>query len=66
MLELKPCPFCGCKQLDDNVAVQYGENGTSPVRYFFSIVCSKCGCRTTLFNQKENAADAWNRRSNDA
>lgn len=66
MTELKPCPFCGCKQLDDRVGVQYGEYGTTPVRYFYSIVCAKCGCRTALFQQKGNAVDAWNRRRNDA
>lgn len=63
MQELKPCPFCGSKQIDNDVAVQYDESDLSVARYFYSCVCGACGCRTTLFNQKQNAVDAWNRRT---
>lgn len=65
MVELKPCPFCGSQQVDDNIGVQYDESGLSAVRYFYSVVCGNCGCRTALFEQKLNSIEAWNRRVSD-
>lgn len=62
MTDLEPCPFCGGTQLDDRVGVQYDESGLSAMRYFYSVVCVDCGCRTASFEQKLNAVDAWNRR----
>ena len=65
MDKLKPCPFCGGQQLYDNIGVHYDESGLSDVRYFYSVVCINCGCRTASFEQKLNAIESWNRRVSD-
>lgn len=54
-MELKPCPFCGCK------AEYYCECEMIKVR------CSNflCGCRLVpWFDEPEDAAEIWNRRFN--
>ncbi len=62
-MELKPCPFCGGELIDKYIAVQYEESGLHRVRYFFSAVCSDCGCRTAKFYNWNSAIEAWNRRA---
>ena len=52
--ELKPCPFCG------------GEAETYP--YYFNewyIGCSECSCDLGVFDTKEEAIEAWNKRVNE-
>ena len=49
--ELKPCPFCGGK------AVIF--------KYFWSVRCEDCLVETSIFETKEEATEAWNRRVND-
>lgn len=56
--EIKPCPFCG------------GEAAVECSGGAFAIVCRSCGCRTATRTKGwkpsyEEAAEAWNRRSND-
>lgn len=58
MIELKPCPFCGsnCKISEiyyDNVSFSYGA------------CCTQCGCSLVPRYSKEEAAEVWNKRSND-
>ena len=51
MTELRKCPFCG------------GEADTYP--YDFSgwyIGCSECSCDLGVFDTKEEAIEAWNKR----
>lgn len=58
MINLKPCPFCGSKNL-----VDHGEINTW-------ISCEDCGAegplrRDDLWETKAEAAEAWNRRADD-
>ena len=63
-IELKDCPMCGCKA----VFVQHsaGMPGTMGYDRWHAVACKHC--RTTVgacdrrFRDKEDAADAWNRR----
>lgn len=58
MAELKPCPFCGSRDVGIGFErLQFGEK----VRRF--IICNKCGGRTRHFTNSHGATDAWNRRS---
>lgn len=50
---LKPCPFCGGKDL----YVDAGEYRTE-----YEIRCVKCGGRVSYFDTYQQAANAWNRR----
>jgi len=64
MIDLKPCPFCGCDaQLDHD---QVGFNLYSKVR------CVNCHCSTKKFgistkvSSDELAIEAWNKRVGDS
>lgn len=66
MIDLKPCPFCG-----NNAHVKQLKQSASP-RYY--IVCGNFAGRCIasdhyvfgrFFKAKQNAIDAWNRRTND-
>lgn len=57
MIELKPCPFCGSK----NIKI-YDTPGTlSTFRY---AECNVCGCRIGNYPGRELAEKAWNKRFN--
>ena len=65
---LKPCPFCGDKfptlhiSTDKRYLVNiYGE-GILVEDNSYEIACRICGCRTSLWTNKEKAIEAWNRR----
>lgn len=49
--ELKPCPFCG-----GNAQINYA--GADML-----ILCSKCLVCTESYHTKEEAVEAWNRRT---
>lgn len=49
---LKPCPFCGCKEID--VEESCGDT---------YIQCSGCGITSNLYKSKRNAVEFWNRRA---
>lgn len=57
MDELKPCPFCGSKEVRmrfDSVIESY------------YVTCKKCGAEVSQFyGLKDEAVEAWNRRAND-
>lgn len=51
MSELKPCPFCGSKNIE--------------TRYMFFrpyIICCKCLAQTPCYNDYKSAKEAWDRR----
>ena len=56
MTDLKPCPFCGSKNLS------HFNDG-----YFIQIFCNACGARTGLFvesdSERDKAVEAWNMRA---
>lgn len=58
MEELKPCPFCGGK----NVKL-YTYTG---VMNYYYIECDDCYCGTGHEESKEIAVAAWNRRADNA
>ena len=56
MNELKPCPFCGNK-------AEIINTGNHFPRVFYRIVCySFCTMQGKLYDTKEEAVEAWNRR----
>lgn len=52
MVELKPCPFDGCKDI-------YCEE----IDGLWGVICTKCDCVGPIHETKEQAIDAWNKRS---
>lgn len=50
--KLKPCPFCGGKAefFEDEFFCRY------------SVICTECGAKTTVYCVKQDAIDAWNWR----
>jgi Lar family restriction alleviation protein len=55
--KLKPCPFCGSKNidlLDDQDMVYYG--------YAYYAKCRQCKAQSRSEQKKEDAIAAWNER----
>lgn len=56
--ELKPCPFCGSKDVDVGFSFpQFGEQAK------MFVVCNICGSRTANFRKKSTAIEIWNVRA---
>lgn len=55
--ELKPCPFCGGKNID----IQY----LSLTKRYYFCRCLDCEAQTKSKTDKDKAIDAWNRRAAD-
>lgn len=59
MNDLKPCPFCGSK----NVTIIEGvTNFFEKINY---VLCRSCQCRGASSRFEERAVEVWNRRVND-
>lgn len=58
MAELKPCPFCEGKTVS---IYDYQNYYTLP--YHWRVKCDKCGAEGPIADSKEEAIDAWNKRS---
>ena len=57
--ELKPCPFCGSEaKLDENA------NGLG-YPLFYLVYCPNCAAVCRMYEEKDAAIRAWNRRIND-
>lgn len=56
--ELKPCPFCGGKARAK--ILMGGKRGKTIVHF---VICSVCRNRTAVYLDKDEATEAWNRRS---
>ena len=68
-IELKPCPFCGNKNIEvvvDSATYSLGLYDTD-CEVSFSIMCSvsSCGCGSSSgwHDSRESAINAWNRRA---
>ena len=57
MIELKPCPFCG-----GEANLVQGSSG----KLLPWVRCRDCGAETSDYDSVEEAAEAWNRRADDA
>ena len=56
MSDLKPCPFCGCKEVNIEAAGDCGD--------LFSVMC-KCGVESDYAECREDAIGQWNKRTTD-
>lgn len=56
IIPLKKCPFCGGKGKVD----LYDTDGD-----IWEAGCDECGCNLGIFNTKEQAVKAWNKRIGD-
>ena len=54
--ELKPCPFCGGKAIFTSIETNY-----FATRCF--VICDNCHASSKRCKNKEEAAEAWNRRA---
>lgn len=66
-VELKPCPFCGCKEL---IISEYFPQENEVYTYFskrYAIKCDYneggCGCESGHYKSLEEAISNWNSRS---
>lgn len=64
MAELKPCPFCGGEAEIEHI-FRFGTD-YSFVRCVKCRVITKPIIKSFLYSSDERAAEAWNRRVNDA
>ena len=55
-VELKPCPFCGCK------AIMFNSGNTWPVVFYRVITTNNCCMQSKFYNTPKEAAEEWNRR----
>lgn len=66
MTELKPCPFCGAEAGVVECTTVSPNHGNPPSRtILYGIICDGCFANTrTIYHTPLEAANAWNRRSN--
>lgn len=57
MTELKPCPFCGGKEvgLVDHISPQGNKN--------YTVICVSCGASVNTYDKPQQAIRKWNRRA---
>ncbi len=55
--KLKPCPFCGCKEIYTAHSFVYHKHCGEYITY-----CPKCQCRTNSYISCKPSVEAWNRR----
>lgn len=63
MPELKPCPFCGAKEIISECIVPVESFLEAKTIEFYTVKCHCCGCRVGNHNTKDGAISAWNRRA---
>jgi Lar family restriction alleviation protein len=56
--ELKPCPFCGSKNLFIDTGISGGDGGN-----LFWVVCNECYSSGQALDKKSSAIAAWNKRA---
>ena len=64
-IELKSCPFCGEEGAICSAYWDF-ENNKPQEGSPFVVECTECLARTDKFETQEQAAEAWNRRADDA
>jgi len=70
MREMKPCPFCGGKEISINErkTTRFGVNKNyekviSTITTEFQVHCRNCACGTYYALYESDAIEAWNRRA---
>ena len=67
--ELKPCPFCGNKNINVVDATFALGLYDTDCEVSFNVMCSVsssgCGASTGWWDSREGAIEAWNRRATD-
>ena len=58
--DLKPCPFCGSK----DVGV-YEDIYGNYANILKCVLCRTCNCRTSARRNENEVVEAWNRRAED-
>lgn len=61
MNELKPCPFCGSKDVEVTAFLPFGYPGISKV-----VTCDNCGCQGPLSSTETEAIEKWNDRKGES
>lgn len=56
MDKLKPCPFCGREATQPYLMLPRKQRK-------WGVMCKQCGCRVDRYEVREDAIDAWNRRT---
>lgn len=56
MPEIKPCPYCGSKEMQIVSNINYG--------FWFHVICNKCKASGAVEQDKESAILIWNQVSN--
>lgn len=60
VIELKPCPFCGSK--DVGFGTELPQFGGDVLQF---VICNCCGSRTRSSKRKNVVENIWNWREND-
>lgn len=55
-VELKPCPFCGSKNIELSAEEYYDKD------VFYIVSCNNCGAKIEGSGRNKEAAEAWNTR----
>lgn len=63
MNDLKPCPFCGSKNIELAQKTVFTQN--IPVGIDWYVLCNGCCSSSGLFISDHDAINAWNRRDNE-
>lgn len=60
MPELKPCPFCGSKDVDVGYHLpMFGRN------LLYYVICMECHATSVHTELEKKTIEAWNRRANE-
>ncbi len=65
MAELKPCPFCGCTDIQYLISGHFQPWGDAGIRLWYHCSCYECGAEidTGSCHTLKEAAREWNRRA---
>lgn len=60
--ELKPCPFCGAREHDEDQPINVGWVIELDA---WQVSCDRCGASGGINDGRAEAIEAWNRRAED-
>ena len=68
-MELKPCPFCGNRdigiysRIETDYVLRNGDKKVSTISDRWHVICRNCSCGTYYGFCEEEVVEAWNRRA---